>query len=451
MIRKHDFEGSLTSYGDFLLKGNMVPKERGRYYVNWIRGFLRHQDSWKGRSWEDKLPQYLEAISQRPNSEPWQVEQAEQAVRLYFLNFSSHHKTAPPLGLNQSKPVHTNAPSKAVQESLFDPDWALAELKEWLQIKHYAYKTEKSYVSWCKRFFQYQRDCHHLKLDGPIHVSPESIKDFLAHLASRHKVAKSTQNQAFSALLFLCRNILHIELMEMEKSLRSKQGKRLPLVLSPKEVKKLLSFVSGTTGLILRLIYSSGLRLSECGHLRIKDLDFEQGLIFVRSGKGDKDRSTLLAARLQDELKDHLSLVNKLHSRDLADGFGEVYMPLALGKKYPAACREWGWQYVFPSIRLSVDPRSRKTRRHHVSDGAIQAAMKKAVRTAGLVKPASVHTLRHSFATHLLLNGVDLRQIQDYLGHQSVETTMIYTHVVKNMRNPAISPLDLLDQMTGDV
>lgn len=215
------------------------------------------------------------------------------------------------------------------------------------------------------------------------------------------------------------------------------------------EIKILFSFVSGTNGLILRLIYSSGLRLSECARLRVKDLDFDQNLLFVRSGKGDKDRSTVLAVQLQDDLRSHLLKVRKLHEQDLADGYGEVYMPGALGKKYPAACREWGWQYVFPGANLSVDPRSRKTRRHHISESAIQVAMKKAVRASDLAKPASVHTLRHSFATHLLLNGVDLRQIQDYLGHNSVETTMIYTHVVKNMRNPAISPLDLLDQMTG--
>ena len=235
----------------------------------------------------------------------------------------------------------------------------------------------------------------------------------------------------------------------MEKNLRSKQGKKLPVVLSPEEVKRLLHHVTGTNSLMLRLIYSGGLRLSECSRLRVKDLDYDQDLIFVRSGKGDKDRSTILAGTIQSELKSHLKKVKELHEQDLADGFGEVYMPGALGRKYPAACREWGWQYVFPSARLSVDPRSKKTRRHHISDGAIQKAMKKAVRDSGLVKPASVHTLRHSFATHLLLNGVDLRQIQDYLGHKSVETTMIYTHVVKNMRNPAVSPLDMLDQMTA--
>jgi integron integrase len=270
------------------------------------------------------------------------------------------------------------------------------------------------------------------------------IKDFLARLATQQKAAKSTQNQAFSALLFLCRNVLHLELHDMEKNIRSRPAKKLPVVLSPVEVKQLLSFVSGTNGLILRLIYSAGLRLSECTRLRVKDLDFEQSLVFVRSGKGDKDRSTILAQQIQPELQAHLQRIKVLHEKDLQDGFGEVFMPGGLDKKYPAACREWGWQYVFPSARLSVDPRSKKTRRHHISDGAVQKMMKKAVREADLVKPASVHTLRHSFATHLLLNGVDLRQIQEYLGHSSVETTMIYTHVVAEMNKGRVaSPLDM--------
>jgi len=441
MLKKNEIERRLTSYGDFLLKRSMVTPGKEQYFIFWIRRFFSDESSFKGRTWEEKLPQYLDKLAGEPQIAPWQVDQADQAVRLYFHNFYAAGKPS-------SKEICT--PSTKDTPGLVDSQKALDDLKEWMRIKHYAYKTEQSYLSWCKRFFHYSSECNGESQDGYISVSPELIKDFLAHLATHRKAAKSTQNQAFSALLFLCRHVLHIELKEMEKNLRSKIGKKLPLVLSPMEVKKLLIHISGTTGLILRLIYSSGLRLSECGKLRVKDLDFDQDLVFVRSGKGDKDRSTLLAEQVQRDLKSHLLNVRKLHEQDLADGFGEVYMPGALGRKYPAAGREWGWQYVFPSGRLSVDPRSKKTRRHHVSDGAIQTAMKKAVRAAELVKPASVHTLRHSFATHLLLNGVDLRQIQDYLGHKSVETTMIYTHVVKNMRNPAISPLDLLDQMTNE-
>ena len=439
-MNKYEIEQRLSSFGDYLLRRQLVAPGKEKFFIIWLRRYLTEAPALKGRSWEDKLPLFLEHLSRNPQIAPWQVDQAEQAVRLYSFNYFAEQKKA--VG-------KSTAGASGENISRFDSRQALADVREWMRIKHYAYKTEQSYLSWCSRFFTYSQECRGVDESGHIEVSAELIKDFLARLATQRKAAKSTQNQAFSALLFLCRNVLHLELHDMEKNLRARPGKKLPVVLSPAEVKHLFSFVTGTTGLILRLIYSSGLRLSECARLRVKDIDFDQNLLFVRSGKGDKDRSTILAGQIQAELKTHLEEVRQRHVKDLADGFGEVYMPGALDIKYPAACREWGWQYVFPSSRLSVDPRSKKTRRHHISDGAIQKMMKKAVREADLVKPASVHTLRHSFATHLLLNGVDLRQIQEYLGHNSVETTMIYTHVVKNMRNPAVSPLDLLDQMTS--
>ena len=438
-MKKNEIERRLSSYGDFLLKRSMVSPGKEQSFILWVRRFFYAESSFKGRTWEEKLPQYLDRLAGEQQIASWQVDQADQAVRLYFQNFYAAEKL----------PAKGTPGSTIEDPGWFDSQKALEDLREWMRIKHYAYKTEQSYLNWCKRFFHYSGECKGVNQAGCVSVSPELIKDFLEQLATRRNVAKSTQNQAFSALLFLCRHVLHVELNDMGKNLRSRIGKKLPVVLSPAEVKKLFSHMSGTSYLILRFIYSSGLRLSECARLRVKDLDFDQDLVFVRSGKGDKDRSTILAGQIQPELKSHLENVKRLHEEDLADGFGEVYMPGALGRKYPAACREWGWQYVFPSARLSVDPRSKKTRRHHISDGAIQKAMQKAVRTADLVKPASVHTLRHSFATHLLLNGVDLRQIQEYLGHKSVETTMIYTHVVKSMRNPAISPLDMLDQMTA--
>ncbi len=441
MIKKKETEQRLTVYGEFLLKRSMVSPGKEQYFISWVRQFFYEEHLFRGRTWEEKLPQFLEKLSSKPLIATWQVDQAEQAIRLYFQNFyAAKNKIS----------IKSSDSDNNFREVLFDSEKALFDLKEWMRIKHYAYKTEQSYLNWCKRFFKYSLECSDTGDGKYVSVTPQLIKDFLAWLAIHGKVAKSTQNQAFSALLFLCRHVLHIDLQDMEKNLRSKIGKKLPVVLSPVEVKLLLSFISGTSGLILKLIYSSGIRVSECSRLRVKDIDFDQDLLFVRSSKGDKDRSTLLATQVQQELKTHLERVKKLHEQDLIDGFGEVYMPGALGRKYPKACREWGWQYVFPSARLSVDPRSKRTRRHHVSEGSIQKAMKKAVVKTELVKPASVHTLRHSFATHLLLNGVDLRQIQDYLGHKSVETTMIYTHVVKNMRNPAISPLDLLDQMTSE-
>jgi integron integrase len=437
---KNIIEQRLTSYGEFLLKYAMVQPGREKYFISWVRRYLNSEQSFKGHAWEDKLPQYLDMLAGEPNIKSWQL---DQAVRLYFQNYEAKKKSAP-----KQTVAHQGDPEQNPSDR-FNRDQALKDLREWMRIKHYAYKTEQTYLGWCKRFFQYSEQCGGIDQTGDVRVTPQLIRDYLAQLAIRKNVAKSTQNQAFSAILFLCRNVLHVELGDMASNLRAKTGKKLPVVLTPMEIKELLALVSGTNSLMLRLIYSAGLRLSECNRLRVKDLDFEEDLVFVRSGKGDKDRSTILAEQIQAELRSHLNRVKKLHEQDLRDGFGEVYLPGALDRKYPAAPREWGWQYVFPGARLSVDPRTKKTKRHHISDGAVQNAMKKAVRTSGLVKQASVHTLRHSFATHLLLNGVDLRQIQDYLGHKSVETTMIYTHVVKNMRNPAVSPLDMLDTMTS--
>ena len=230
----------------------------------------------------------------------------------------------------------------------------------------------------------------------------------------------------------------------MKECVRARQGSRLPVVFSPDEIRRLLEHTSGVTGLALRLIYGSGLRVSECCRLRVMDIDFDQNLVFVRQGKGNKDRSTVLPALLVPKLREQIARVFDLHDRDLAQGFGKVWLPDAINRKYPHAAENKAWQYLFPSRTLSVDPNSQTTRRHHMSSSSLQRAMKQAVREAKIHKHCSVHTLRHSFATHLLLSGIDIRQIQEQLGHAKVETTMIYTHVVKDMRNPVSSPLDLI-------
>ena len=257
-------------------------------------------------------------------------------------------------------------------------------------------------------------------------------------------MSASTQNQAFNAILFLFRHVLCKDMGNMAETVRAKRGQKLPVVLSVEEVKQLLSCLTGRDLLIAGLLYGSGLRLMELARLRVKDVDMDLNTLTVRSGKGDKDRTTILPAAVKDQLKNHLSEVKNLHESDLSNGHGEVHLPDALGRKYPNAGKEWAWQYVFPASNLSVDPRAGKVRRHHISDTAIQDVIKKAIRKAGIPKFATVHTLRHSFATHLLMNGVNIREVQELLGHKNVETTMIYTHVLRDMSHAPKSPLDVL-------
>ena len=280
-------------------------------------------------------------------------------------------------------------------------------------------------------------------------VDSDGVRDYLTHLAVRQHVAASTQNQALCAILLLCREVLGHEIDDhLSATVRARPSRHLPVVLSVPETAALLGAMHGTTWLMAALIYGGGLRVSECCELRVKDLDFDQGLIVVRGGKGRKDRSTLLADVGREELRAHLRIVETRHQADRQAGLAGVWTPDALERKYPNAGREFGWFWVFPSHTLSTDPRAGIVRRHHISDSVIQKAVKAAAAQARIHKPLSVHTLRHCFATHLLLNGVDIRQIQEYLGHARVETTMVYTHVVKELRTPARSPLDLLRART---
>jgi integron integrase len=303
-----------------------------------------------------------------------------------------------------------------------------------VRTRHYSYRTECTYVDWVRRFLEYAA-----QQQGVTHprVTSDGVRDYLAHLAVRRQVSASTQNQALCAILFLCREVLGVEVEHLSPAVRAKRGERLPVVLSVPETIALLGAMSGTSRLMACLIYGGGLRVSECCELRIKDLDFDQGLVIVRRGKGDKDRFTLLGEVGREELRAHLRTSEALHHADRLAGLAGVWMPDALDRKYPNADRELGWFWVFPSHTLSTDPRAGIVRRHHISDSVVQKAVKAASQRARIHKPVSVHTLRHSFATHLLLNGVDIRQIQEYLGHANVETTMIYTHVVKDLRPPA--------------
>ena len=317
----------------------------------------------------------------------------------------------------------------------------IAETKHLIRLKHYSYSTERTYLQWIKRFIEYTT---HVSEKTIAETDTHDFKNFLSHLALKKRVSASTQNQAFNAILFFFRSVLGKEVGNLANTVRAKRGKKLPVVFSVEEITRLLACMHGKDFLVAGLLYGAGLRLMELARLRVKDIDMDLNTVTVRSGKGDKDRTTILPATVKEHLKNHLTEVKNLHESDLAQGYGEVHLPDALSRKYPHAGKEWAWQYVFPARNFSVDPRSGRVARHHISDSAIQGIIKKAIRKAGIPKHASVHTLRHSFATHLLMNGVNIREIQELLGHKNVETTMIYTHVLRDMSKAPRSPLDLV-------
>jgi integron integrase len=316
------------------------------------------------------------------------------------------------------------------------PPKLLDQLRIAIRTRHYSVRTEQSYVDWARRFILFH-DKRHPKDMGASHVEA-----FLSYLAVQRKVSASTQNQARAALLFLYQQVLGIKLPWLDEIVMAKKGERLPVVLTPGEVRDLLQHTSGTMWLVCSLLYGTGMRLLECLRLRVKDVEFERREIVVREGKGNKDRVTVLPENLMLPLQDHLKRVKTLHDRDLSAGFGDVFLPNALEVKYKNANRAWGWQWMFPSNVRSVDPRTGTERRHHLYPESVQRAVREAVRLSKIVKPCSPHVLRHSFATHLLQAGYDIRTVQELLGHNDVRTTMIYTHVLNKGGKGVCSPLD---------
>jgi integron integrase len=313
----------------------------------------------------------------------------------------------------------------------------LEQVRAVIRRKHYSLRTEKCYLRWIRRYILFHHKRH------PDQMGVKEIEIFLTFLAVSANVAASTQNQALSALLFLYRDVLGYTLDEPINALRAKKPKRLPTVLTKDEVNLILNCLLNPHRLVAQLLYGSGLRILECLRLRVKDLDFGQKVILVRDGKGNKDRITILPDILQSTLMQHLHRIERLHQKDLDQGYGQVYLPHALQRKYPNAHKEWIWQYVFPSRQLSQDPRSHQTRRHHLSPSAVNKAFRLAVKLAEIDKHVTPHCLRHSFATHLLENGYDIRTVQDLLGHKDVRTTMIYTHVLNRGGFAVRSPLDI--------
>ncbi|MHB1246013.1 MAG: integron integrase [Sulfuriferula sp.] len=314
----------------------------------------------------------------------------------------------------------------------------LEQVRDRIRVKHYSIRTETQYLQWIKRFILFHDKRH------PRDMAAPEIEAFLTHLAVVGNVSSSTQNQALSALLFLYREVLQMELPWLDNVTRAKRPQRLPVVLTSQEVRAVLGQMSGVYGLMAALLYGTGMRLMECVRLRVKDVDFERSEIVVCDGKGAKDRVTMLPGAVVAELQAHLLRRHTLFEADKRIGKVSVYLPDALAVKYPNAPAEWGWQYVFAAGSFSIDPRSGVERRHHVDEKLLQRAMKKAVQATGMVKPATPHTLRHSFATHLLQSGYDIRTVQELLGHADVATTMIYTHVLNKSGRGVASPLDAL-------
>ena len=319
----------------------------------------------------------------------------------------------------------------------------LEEVRQIMRVQYYAIRTEQSYIEWIKRFILFHDKRH------PSEMGEAEVAAFLTHLSVNRNVAPATQGQALNALVFLYRKVLNRPLEELHGIVRSKKKSRIPVVLTQREVSAVLSKLEGVHWLAGCLLYGSGLRLMECIRLRVKDVDFGRLSITVRQGKGGKDRVVTLARELVVPLQRHLESVKMTHERDLAEGFGSVYMPYALNRKYPNAATSWGWQYVFPATRRSIDPRSNVVRRHHMDETTVQRAVKIAVRKAGIHRPASCHTLRHSFATHLLERGADIRTVQAQLGHSDVKTTEIYTHVIGRGGSAVISPLETIFGVGG--
>lgn len=325
-----------------------------------------------------------------------------------------------------------NTPSNAQAPKL------LEIVREKIRLKHYSIRTEMQYLQWVKRYILYHNKRHPRDMGG------KEVEAFLSHLATHGNVSSSTQNQALSALLFLYREVLEQKLPWMDDVIRAKKPQRLPVVLSKQEVSKILACMQGLHGLVARMLYGTGMRIMECCRLRVQDIDFDRGEILIRNGKGAKDRVTMLPSSLVEPLRAHLLWRKTIFDADVTKGKAEVFLPDALDKKYVNAATSWQWQYVFCSGSYSIDPRSGRERRHHLDEKLVQRAVKKAVANAGIAKLATPHTFRHSFATHLLEGGYDIRTVQELLGHSDVSTTMIYTHVLNKGGRGVSSPLDVL-------
>lgn len=409
----------MEDFKSFLLSRHVTTEKQAAFYLHWVVQFFGHCKKEPGDRIEtDDIGQYLRFLSKR--KEDWQVKQAEEAIQLYLFFKKRNAETA-------GQPDQGNGKQwRAVAD----------DMHRMFRLKHLSIRTEKTYMGWVRQFYRF--------VDGqsPQSLDSAHVKDFMTHLAVERKVAASTQNQAFNAILFLYRHALDKKIEGIDDAIRAKRKPRLPVVLTRSEIDRLLSQMSGVNLLMAKIVYGCGLRLKECLQLRIKDVDFERHAVIVRGGKGDKDRETVLPDSILEDLKSHIGSVRATYEKDRENRIAGVELPGALERKIPNAGKEWAWFWVFPSRSISMDPRSKIIRRHHLHATNLQRQIKTAGEKAEIQKRITVHTLRHSFATHLLENGCDIRSIQELLGHDQLRTTMIYTHVAKTNRVGIKSPLD---------
>lgn len=449
-----------------------VPENRQSFYAQWVRLFFNRMlgNRRRGDLGTKEIREFLTNIEAEGRAQDWQLAQAREALTIYYEHFrgialesEQHHACA---SAGQAPSLHSDKVCPAVQcerRGALAPmprepvklnpvpppprtaeagtvDWRAMNkaVREALRLKHYSYRTEQTYMHWIRRFVDY----HHGR--KPSGMGAPEIHAYLSHLAVNRDVAASTQNQALNAIVFLYRDVLKREAGEFHDFQRARVRRRLPVVLNRKEVDRLMRLMKGTDALVVRLLYGTGMRISEALRLRVKDIGFERNEITVMAGKGDKDRRVPLPAAIKPLLFNHLRMREKLYETDREKGMHEVELPGALDRKYPNAKYEWKWQYVFPAEDYSVDPRSKARRRHHYDPQRIQRAVREAAAEAKLVARVTPHTLRHCFATHLLEAGQDIRTVQELLGHSDVSTTMIYTHVLNKGPLGVVSPLDTL-------
>jgi integron integrase len=408
------------NFSDFLEKKSNISEDHIKYYIFWLNKYINYCKDNNLNLSSDFTKEYLGKLSMK--YEEWQVKQADETLRYYF-----HYQSI------------DNVES-IVEIPGSNEEWGnlLSETKNVIRLKHLSYSTEKIYLSWLKKFRDY------LKVKPVDNILSEDIKGYISSLAVDRKRSASSQNQAFNALIFVYKNVLHKDPGDLSETIRGKKGFTLPVVMTSNECINVIDHLDGIYKLMAMIIYGGGLRLSECIRLRIQDIDFERNVITVRSGKGNKDRETLLPESVVENIHKHISEIRQLYDKDRENCIEGVNMPEGLGNKYKNAAIEWKWFWLFPSKNLSVDPRTALVRRHHIQPITLQKQVKRAVDKAGIVKRASVHTFRHSFATHLLEAGYDIRTIQELLGHSNVQTTMIYTHVAKRNKLGVRSPIDTL-------